>query len=111
MEYGACEYTPVKVKTMDPPFDLSSFEKTSDKFKAVIKNNRVLAPVVCMTTICQYDADNRLISVAGGKYTVAMGDDEAVESNITSGAVKAKCFVWNNFTDMDTLFEEEIDND
>ena len=111
VEYGACEYTPVKVKTMDPPFDLSSFEKTSDKFKAVIKNNRVLAPVVCMTTICQYDADNRLISVAGGKYTVAMGDDEAVESNITSGAVKAKCFVWNNFTDMDTLFEEEIDND
>lgn len=111
VEYGACEYTPVKVKTMDPPFDLSSFEKTSDKFKAVIKNNRVLEPVVCMTTICQYDADNRLISVAGGKYTVAMGDDEAVESRITSGAVKAKCFVWNNFTDMDTLFEEEIDND
>ena len=111
VEYGACEYTPVKVKTIDPPFDLSSFEKTSDKFKAVIKNNRVLEPVVCMTTICQYDADNRLISVAGGKYTVAMGDDEAVESRITSGAVKAKCFVWNNFTDMDTLFEEEIDND
>ena len=104
------EWGEASFKTIPPTFDLLYFENDNGTLKAELKNYRETNGAKCIATIVMYDANNVMLTArVGGIKNVALGDTTKIELDIVPEAVKAKCYVWDNFTDMTTLFEETIE--
>lgn len=99
------EYATTDFTTIAPPFDLTSFEEKAGEISAVISNNRYENAVNCIATVVCYDENNKILAISGGKYEIAIGDDVTISYAKPDTAVRAQCFVWDNFTDMSTLLE------
>ena len=102
-KYGSVSFT-----TIPPAFDLESFKNDNGTLKAVLKNNREADGVSCIATIVMYDADNKMIGINGGVKSIALGEDDDVTLAVDSNAATAKCYIWDSFSGLNTIFEETI---
>ncbi len=105
--------------TVEPPIELASFEITDGEFggtvslEAVIANNTQVEDFDFIATIAIYNSLGQMVKIAGDTYSLATGEDATVtvadfvcdpEETYT-----AKCFVWDSFTGMNTIFEGIIE--
>jgi len=105
--------------TVVPPIELASFGITDGEFggtvslEAVIANNTQVEDLDFIATIAIYNSLGEMVKIAGDTYSLATGEDATVtvadfvcdpEETYT-----AKCFVWDSFTGMNTIFEGIIE--
>lgn len=116
---GFAYFDKLSFMTVEPPKEIYSFEiegggeiEGTPVIEAVLANNLQDEPWIFTATIAIYNSKGQMVKVAGGTYTLAIGEaDSVIIDDFTCDPEEtytAKCFVWDSFTGMNKQFEAVI---